>query len=48
MLLEVIRDAVSFIREVTHGKTLDEYRADRVLRQAVEQTLKSSAKPWAH
>lgn len=38
-LLEDIRDAAAFIREVTAGVTLDEYAADRVLRQAVERSF---------
>ena len=37
--LEDIRDAVGFVREVTRGKTLDDYRADRLLRQAVERNF---------
>ncbi|MDW8469013.1 MAG: hypothetical protein RML56_08655 [Burkholderiales bacterium] len=32
-LLEDIRDAAAFIREATHGKTLEDYRRDRLLRQ---------------
>jgi len=38
-LLDDIRDAAAFIRQVTAGKTLDAYRADRVLRQAVERNF---------
>jgi uncharacterized protein with HEPN domain len=38
-LLDDIRDAAVFIRQVTDGKTLDVYRADRVLRQAVERNF---------
>jgi uncharacterized protein with HEPN domain len=38
-LLDDIRDAAAFIRQVTNGKTLDGYRADRVLEQAVERNF---------
>ncbi len=38
-LLEDIRDSAAFIREATQGKTLDDYRADRLLRQGVERTF---------
>jgi uncharacterized protein with HEPN domain len=38
-LLEDIRDAAAFIREVTRGKTLDDYRRDRLLRQAIERNF---------
>jgi uncharacterized protein with HEPN domain len=38
-LLDDIRDAAAFIREVTAGKTLDAYCADRLLRQAVERNF---------
>jgi uncharacterized protein with HEPN domain len=38
-LLDDIRDAAAFIRQVTDGKTLEAYRADRVLRQAVERNF---------
>lgn len=37
--LEDVRDAAAFIQEVTQGKTLDDYRADRLLRQAVERNF---------
>ena len=38
-LLDDIRDAAVFIRQVTGGKTLEAYRADRLLRQAVERNF---------
>jgi uncharacterized protein with HEPN domain len=38
-LLEDIRDAAAFIRHVTADKILDDYRADRLLRQAVERNF---------
>ncbi len=34
-----MRDAAAFICEVTAGKTLDEYRKDRLLRQAIERNF---------
>ncbi len=37
--LEDIRDAAAFVRGAVRGKTLDEYRADRLLRQAVERNF---------
>jgi uncharacterized protein with HEPN domain len=37
--LEDIRDAAAFIGQVTHGRTLDAYSADRLLRQAVERNF---------
>jgi len=38
-LLDDIRDAAAFIRQVTEAKTLAAYRADRMLRQAVERNF---------
>ena len=38
-LLEDIRDAVAFIGEVTKGKGLADYGADRLLRQAIERNF---------
>ena len=38
-LLEDIRDAAAFIREVTKGKGLAHYSADRLLRQAIERNF---------
>jgi uncharacterized protein with HEPN domain len=38
-LLEDIRDAVAFVRQAVVGKTLDDYRGDRLLRQAIERNL---------
>lgn len=38
-LLEDIRDAAAFIREVAKGKNLADYHADRVLRQAIERNF---------
>ncbi len=38
-LLEDIRDAAAFVRQATAGKTLDEYRTERLLRQAVERNF---------
>ena len=37
--LEQIRDSVSFVMAVLEGKTLAEYSAERILRQAVERNL---------
>jgi uncharacterized protein with HEPN domain len=38
-LLDDIRDAAAFVRQITHGKTLETYAADRLLRQAVERNF---------
>lgn len=38
-LLEDIRDAAAFIGEAARGKTLDDYRRERLLRQAIERNF---------
>jgi uncharacterized protein with HEPN domain len=38
-LLEDIRDSAAFIREATQGKTLEDYRRERLLRQAIERNF---------
>ena len=38
-LLDDVRDAAAFIWQVTDGKTLEAYGADRLLRQAVERNF---------
>ena len=38
-LLEDIRDAAAFIRDVSTGKDLVDYGADRLLRQAIERNF---------
>ncbi len=38
-LLADVRDAAAFIMQITSGKTLEAYRADRLLRQAVERNF---------
>ena len=37
--LEDIRDAAAFIRQSSLGKTIDDYKRDRLLRQAVERNF---------
>jgi len=38
-LLEDIRDAAAFIRDAARGKSIDDYRRDHLLRQAVERNF---------
>lgn len=38
-LLEDIRDAAAFVRQAVERKSLDDYRRDRLLRQAVERNF---------
>ena len=38
-LLEDIRDAADFVIEAVRGKSLDDYRSERILRQAVERNF---------
>jgi uncharacterized protein with HEPN domain len=38
-LLDDILDAATFILKVAHGKSLDDYRSDRLLRQAIERNF---------
>jgi uncharacterized protein with HEPN domain len=38
-LLEDIRDAAAFVRQTTANTSLDDYRRDRLLRQAVERNF---------
>jgi len=38
-LLEDIRDAAAFVRQAVENKNLDDYRRDRLLRQAVERNF---------
>lgn len=38
-LLEDVRDAAAFIREVARGKTSEDYRRERLLRQAIERNF---------
>lgn len=37
--LDDIHDAAAFIREATSSRTLQEYRTDRILRQAIERNF---------
>lgn len=38
-LLEDIRDAAAFILDTVRGRTIDDYRRDRLLRQAIERNF---------
>jgi len=38
-VLEDIRDAAAFIRDAVRGKTLEDYRDNRLLRQAIERNF---------
>lgn len=38
-LLEDIRDAADFIVEAVRGKSLEDYRSERILRQAIERNF---------
>ena len=38
-LLEDVRDAAAFILDVVVGKALDDYRNDRLMRQAIERNF---------
>ena len=38
-LLEDVRDAAAFVRQITGDRTLPQYSADRMLRQAVERNF---------
>jgi len=38
-LLDDIRDAAAFIRDVAQSKTFDDYHGDRILRQAIERNF---------
>lgn len=38
-LLEDIRDAADFVIEAVRGKSLEDYRSERILRQAVERNF---------
>ena len=38
-LLEDVRDAAAFVRQACQDKRLDNYRQDRLLRQAVERNF---------
>ena len=37
--LDDIRDAAQFVVDLVHGRTLDDYRRDRVLRQTIERNF---------
>ena len=38
-LLEDIRDAAAYIREIARDRTLDDYQRDRMLRQTIERNF---------
>lgn len=38
-LLEDIRDAAAYIAELAHGRSLEDYRRERMLRQAIERNF---------
>ncbi len=38
-LLEDIRDAAAYIRDLAQGRTLEDYRRDRMLRQTIERNF---------
>lgn len=38
-LLEDIRDAAAYIGELAQGRTLEDYRQERMLRQAIERNF---------
>jgi len=38
-LLEDIRDAAAYIAELAQGRTLEDYRRERMLRQAIERNF---------
>lgn len=38
-LLEDIRDAAAYIAELAQGRSLEDYRRDRMLRQAIERNF---------
>jgi uncharacterized protein with HEPN domain len=42
-LLEDIRDAAAYIREIARDRTLDDYQRDRMLRQTIERNCDGEA-----